>query len=407
MSPLRIRPVLRLRAPSRATPHTADMAQRILLIVLVALSLSGLLAWSQWQSPEPKVSGVIEADEIRLGSRVGGRVKEVLVQEGQGVQRGQPLVRLEEFDLRERLAEAQAAVQQRQAEYDKMVAGFRPEEIAQAEAELRRLEAKVKRMERPPRDEEVKAAQAEVRLANAQREQAEQNRRRLTEVARRQAGAVSQDELDRAEENVKVARAMVEVREQELLILLMGAREEERLEAKAERDAAHAAWELAKNGYREEEIAQVKAALEAAKAAVCAIQVQRDELVIHSSVDGVVEALELQPGDLVAPNAPVLSLMDTGNLWVRAYVPQRRRDIQVGAKLPVAVDAFPGRRFNGVVTFVSRQAEFTPSNVQTYEDRAEQVFRIRVTLAQAGDRLVRLYPGMTADVYLGAAPDGK
>jgi multidrug resistance efflux pump len=380
------------------------MAKRIFLIVLAAAVLGSLVAWSQWRSPEPKVSGVIEADEIRLGSRVGGRVHEVLVREGDLVHPEQVLVRLEEFDLRERLAEAQAVLAQRQAEYEKMMTGFRPEEVAEAEARYHQAEAVVDRMERPPRDEEVAASKAQVRLAEAQLEQASQNLRRLQEAAQRQPAAVAREELDRAEENVKVTRAATDVREQELLILLLGSREEERAEARAARDAALAAWELTKNGYRDEEKAQAQAAVAAAQAAVKAIEEQLAETAITSSVEGRVEALELQPGDLVPPNAPVLSLMDVGNLWVRAYIPQSRLDIAVGKQLAVTVDAYPGRTFTGRVSYVSRQAEFTPSNVQTYDERAKQVFRIKVTLDKGDDPQVKLYPGMTADVVLGEPP---
>jgi multidrug resistance efflux pump len=381
------------------------MAKRITAVVLAALVLGGLIAWSQWRSPEEMVSGVIEADEIRLGSRVGGRVSEVLVDEGDLVRKGQPLVRLDEFDLRERLAEAQAQLAQRRADYEKSLAGFRPEEVAQAEAHYRQAEAQLKKVERPPREEEVTAAKAELRLAQARLEQASQNQRRLLDAAKRQPASVSQEELDKAEEDVQVARATVEVREQQLTILLLGAREEEREEARAARDAALAAWELAKTGFREEEKAQAKAAVEAGEAAVDAIEKQLEELTINSSIDGRVEALELQPGDLVAPNAPVLSLLDIGSLWVRAYIPQSRLDIRVGRKLPVTVDAFPGHKFTGEVTYISRQAEFTPSNVQTYDERAKQVFRVKVTLQPPDDPAIQLYPGMTADVYLGEAEE--
>jgi multidrug resistance efflux pump len=286
-----------------------------------------------------------------------------------------------------------------------MMEGFRDEEKAQAEARYRQAEAAVKRMERPPREEEVKAARAQLGLAHAQFEQASQNQRRLLEVAQRQPNAVSQEALDRANENVNVTRALVEVREQELTILLLGAREEEREEARAARDGALAAWELTKAGFRDEEKAQAKAALQAAQAAVSAIEDQLEELVIRSSIGGQVEALELQPGDLVGPNAPVLSLLDTDHLWVRAYIPQQRLDIQVGRNLDVTVDAHPNYPFTGTVTFVSRQAEFTPSNVQTYDERAKQVFRIKVTLNKVDDPRVKLSPGMTADVYLGEPPD--
>lgn len=376
------------------------MVKWLIPLVLLAAALFGLVAWSQWQTPEEKVSGVIEADEIRLGSRVGGRVSEVLVEEGGAVHAGQPLVRLEEFDLRQRLTEAQAILAQRKEEHKKLDFGRRPQEIAQAEAGFRQAEATVKRMERPPREEEVKAAKAQLRLAQAQAEQASANQRRLLDAAQRQPSAVSREELDRAEESVQVTRAAVEVREEELTILNLGVREEEREEARAARDGARAAWELMNEGFRDEEKAQAKAAVDAAQAAVEAIEEQLAELVIESSVEGRVEALELQPGDLVAPNAPVLSLMDTGHLWVRAYIPQRRLDIKVGDRLPVTVDAYPGHRLTGVVTFVSRQAEFTPSNVQTYDERAKQVFRVKITLDKIDDPEVKLYPGMTADVYL-------
>jgi multidrug resistance efflux pump len=376
------------------------VAKRIIPIVLVALALLGLLVWSQRRPPVEKVSGVIEADEIRLGSRIGGRVKEVLVEEGARVERNQPLVRLEEYDLRELLAQARALTGQRQAEYDRLSKGFREEEIAQAKANFDRAEATVARMERPPLEEEVKAAQAQVRLTSAQLERVQQTQRRLLQIRASGSGAVSQDEIDRAAEDVKVALAAAEVRQQELAILIRGTREEERREARAQRDQALAAWNLAKNGYRQEEVEEAQAALEAAKAAEAALQKQFDELTIHASVTGIVEALELQPGDLVAPNAPVLSLLDAGRMWVRAYVPQGRLDIHPGQKLRVTIDAYPGRDFQGEVTFVSRQEEFTPSNVQTYDERAKQTYRIKVTLNQAADSKIELHPGMTGDVWL-------
>src|SRR5262249_45265374 len=79
------------------------------------------------------------------------------------------------------------------------------------------------------------------------------------------------------------------------------------------------------------------------------------ELKILSPCDGIVQAVDLQPGDLVAPNAPVLSVLDTSHLWVRAYVPENRLDLQINQKLQITVDSFPNRKFTGHLTFVSRQ----------------------------------------------------
>lgn len=379
------------------------MAKRIVPIVLVASVLAGLLVWSKRRPAALKVSGVIEADEIRLGSRVGGRVKEVFVEEGQHVANDDRLIELEAFDLRERLAESKATAKQRRWEFEKLDAGLRDEEIAQAKARYERYVALVDRMERPPRDEEVAAARAEIKLANAQLERAQQTQRRLLDLYARQPEAAPQDQRDRAAEEVKVAQANVEVRQEELKILLLGTREEERREARAQRDEALAAWKLAQDGFRDEEIDQAKAALDAAEAAVDAIETQIGELIILSTVDGVVEAMELRPGDLVSPSAPVISVLDTSRLWVRAYVPQGDLNIKLGQTLRLTLDAYPERQFTGVVTFVSRQAEFTPSNVQTFEERAKQMFRIKVTLNLDDADDLQLRPGMTADVWLDGA----
>jgi multidrug resistance efflux pump len=239
-----------------------------------------------------------------------------------------------------------------------------------------------------------------MKLAGAQLELAQQNQARLIDLAKVQRGTVTQADLDRAAQDTKVATARLEVTEQDLAILLLGAREEERREARAQRDEALSAWELAKEGFRSEDVAQAAAALQAANASVAAIKTQIGELTIISSVAGVVEALELQPGDLVSAGAPVLSLMDTDHLWVRAYVPQGDLDLQLGQKLRVTVDAYPNRDFAGEITFIARQAEFTPSNVQTYDERAKQMFRIKVTLEKVADKEVDLRPGMTVDVWL-------
>jgi multidrug resistance efflux pump len=197
---------------------------------------------------------------------------------------------------------------------------------------------------------------------------------------------------------VNADAAAVDVRTQELDQLKEGTRPEEIAQADAELRDAEAALALAKSGYRVEEVTQAKASLEAAQAATSAIEKQIAELTVRAPVDGIVEAVELQPGDLVAASAPVLSIMNTGNLWVRAYVPENRMSVQVGQKTPVTVDSFPNRRFAAHISFVARGAEFTPNNVQTPEERSKQVFRIKATLDEGLDVL---RPGMNADVWLG------
>jgi multidrug resistance efflux pump len=371
--------------------------KRLLIPILAIAVVAALLAFSRLVPREQKVSGFIEADEVRVGSRVGGRVAEVLVAEGQHVSAGQLLLRLEPYDLQQRLAEANAKLAAQQAVLDKLRAGLRPEEVAQAKARVDRLTATVAKLISGPRPEEIAAARSRLTLAKAQLERAQRSNDRLQALYARDAASISREELDRAVEDFKVAEATQRVREEELQLLERGTREEEKAEARAQLDEATQAYDMAVKGYRQEEIVEAEAAVAAARAAVGSVEVQRSELEVKSDVEGLVEALELRPGDLVAPNGPVLSLLDTSRMWVRAYLPENRLDIRIGDRFAVTVDSYPGRTFTGTVTYVSDQAEFTPRNVQTPEERSKQVFRMKVELA---DPQRELRAGMAADVWL-------
>ncbi len=371
------------------------MIRRLLIISVVVLILVGLIVYSPLRHAENRVSGFIEADEIRLGSRVGGRVARVFVEEGQKVTADQGLVELEPFDLLERENEAARLLAARESEYQRLVKGLRPEEIAQAEAHRDQLQARLDLLEAGPRDQEVKAAEARLRAALAELMLAEQLFKRHSALL--SDNAVSAEEFDRTKQVLESARAMRVVRENELELLELGTREEDIRAARAALEEAKQAWQLATNGYREEDIEQAKAARDAAQAALEAIRRQKEELVIRSPLAGVVDSLDLQPGDIVGAGAPVMSIIDHRHRWVRAYVPQNRVALRVGSRLRVTVDSFPNRRFTGEVSFIARQAEFTPSNVQTPEERSKQVYRIKVMLDDAGNAI---RPGMTADIWL-------
>jgi multidrug resistance efflux pump len=263
--------------------------------------------------------------------------------EGARVRPGDRLVELEPYDLLHRQAEAQAQLALKRAAYDELVAGPRRQEIAAAEARLAQ-------------------AVAEEKLA---RQTLERMRKSF------ERNAASQDELDEAQDRLSAAQATLVVRQQELDQLT--------------------------EGTRKEDLAQAKAAVDAADATLRALDAQIAETNVSAPVEGIVEAVELQPGDLVAANAPVLSIMDTSRLWVRAYLPENRMNVKVGQVVRVRVDSFPERTFKGHISFVARQAEFTPGNVQTPEERSKQVFRIKVDLDEGLDVL---RPGMNADVVL-------
>jgi multidrug resistance efflux pump len=374
------------------------MIKRLLAILVFIAILAGLIAYSQLRPQSQHVSGFIEADEIRLGSRVGGRVQEVLVEEGQKVEAGQLLVKLEPFDLTEQLKEAEAKLAASAADLQRLEAGYRSEEVGQAKARYEQLQARLDKLVAGPRAQEIDATRARLQLAQAEYRFATENYNRVQGLVN--TNALTREELDRATEALDSARAGVAVRQEELSLIQAGTREEEIREAKATVEEARLAWELVKRGYREEEIVAAQAARDSAVAAVDMIKDRINELTIVSPVAGSVEALELEPGDLVAAGAPVMSVLDNSHYWVRTYVPQKWMNLKLGQQVAVTIDSLPGQKFPAEITFISRQAEFTPSNVQTPEERGKQVFRIKATLKEGLDQL---RPGISADVWLDEA----
>jgi HlyD family secretion protein len=371
------------------------MKTRIIVFALIVTALIGSLVWSRQRHVPLVVSGFIEADEIRLGSRVGGRVLTVHVAEGDSVQKGDVLVELDPFDLKEKEAMQVAARDRARAEYEKLSKGYRTEEIAQAEARVKQWEARAEKARNGPRPQEIESARAELDVAKANQQLARDNHQRAQDLYAKQA--TTQQNYDRAVSELKASEAMVNARTEQLALLEAGTRAEDVRDAEAQLEETRAALDLVKKGYREQDVQAAYAGMQEAEAALHAVQSQLRELTVTAPLEGTIEAIELQPGDLIAANAPAVSLLDRNSLWVRAYVPEDELDVKLGQKVSVSVDSYLSETFEGEIIYVSRQAEFTPSNVQTPEERAKQVFRIKVALQNPDGKL---RPGMAADVWL-------
>ena len=370
-------------------------AIRIALAVgILAVIAGSLYGWlSAGRDPSLTASGNIEADEILVGSKVGGRVSKVLVREGDRVQAGQVLIELERDELEARRAEVAGQIAQFQAALDQLRRGSRPEEIARARAQAQQAVENLAMAQAGPRPEEIRQARADVEAALAEARNAEGQARRFEALFAE--GTISAQERDNAVSRRDTDRARLEAARQRLQLLEAGSRREEIAMAQQRAREAAALQEQVERGPREEEIRQAQAALVQAKARLEASKSQLDETVIRAPRDAVVEVLDLRPGTLVAPNKPLATLIEP-DLWVRVYIPEDKLGhIRLGEPVEVRVDSFPGRRFSGVVEQINRKAEFTPRNVQTPEERVNQVFGVKVRLEDS-EGLLRA--GMAADV---------
>jgi HlyD family secretion protein len=227
-------------------------------------------------------------------------------------------------------------------------------QIQQQESRIAQSLANLTKTVRGPRAEEIARARA-----NA--ENAERERRRLESLHAK--GIVGQEAYDAAATQAKTAAEML--------------RELER-------------------GSRPEDIAAAHAAVAAEEMQLGYLKRQRQESVVRAPAAGVIESMDLRPGDLVAPNQPVAKILEPSQLWVRVYVPEPQLGrVRVGQKAALTVDT-PKREFPGRVVEIRTQSEYTPRNVQTLDQRMDQVFGVKVAI----DRAPELRPGMAAIVRI-------
>lgn len=309
--------------------------------VLLGLLLAGCQAA---RTDVLEASGTIEATEIQLAARTAGEIVRFFVEEGDQVSKGQLLVCLDTTQLILQLRQAEADWVAMRAHLALLEAGARMEDLVQAEARLQ---------------------QATTRLEQAQRD-----------AARLAALYAQGSTTDRQFEDAQLQLRLAE----------------------AEHRAAQAQLDKLRQLTRPEELTVARARVAQAEARRDLLRQQLDDACLKAPADGLVSRRVADPGELAVPGSVLLTLVQLDTVYVQLYIPEPLLGaVQYGQPVTVRVDTWSDRTFEGKVTYISPEAEFTPRNVQTKEDRTRLVFRIKVKLPNP-DRLLK--PGMFADATL-------
>ncbi len=324
--------------------------RRLKLAVVAALVLAGGLVVSAaarrlgLHDPTIGVTGTIEALQVDVSPKITGRIVERTVREGERVSRGQLLVRLDDDELVAEARRAEAAVRTAEAKLRDLLAGARSQEIEQARQALAN--------------------------ATATRVWTERDYSRTMELFKKDL--IAAQEVDRARQAYEVAKANEIGSREKLALVEAGAREYEVVAARAQVAEARAAQALAER------------------------RLEQTRLV--STLDGVVLHKNMEVGETAVPGQSILTLMDPRDLWLRAYVPETEiARVKLGQPATLAVDAFPGRVFQGTVSEIASEAEFTPKNVQTKKERVNLVFRVKIAVQNPDGTLK---PGLPADAEI-------
>jgi membrane fusion protein YbhG len=397
------------------------------------LSLPRLGSQQSSTSGPIEASGIIEGEETTIGSELSGRVIEVNALEGGPVAAGQLLVRLDGAELEAQAQQAQAALETAQAELARVTAAPQAERVAQAQAQVGQAEAALAAARtaltdaRAQRDKpldlnarinnarsQLEALAAQVDLARADLKAAQTLQASLPDGT-----GSDQDKTKRAVYDQQVAAAEAAVRAveaqqkgaQATLAQLRAIRarpvaldtavhkaEGQTAQAEAALAASQAVLVQVRAPAQPEAIAAAGSVVAQTDAALALSHTTLDKLNLTSPVTGTVSAQTIHPGEVALPGAPLLTVVDLEHVKLVIYVPAGRiGQVKLGQQAQVTTDSYSGRPFRGTVTHINDEAEFTPKNVQTQEERVKMVFRVEIALENPDGALK---PGMPADAVL-------
>ncbi len=425
------------------------------MAILLSIAAIPLLLWYAWTQffgdlnhRTISVTGTLQAKEIPVASKVGGRIAAVFAQEGDTVKAGQTLV---EFDISEldarkenllsniarsqsllkelkngprpaEIAKSRAAADQALKQWEMLKAGNRPEDIARVRSQVQEAQSNLDLLRHGYRKEDIDQSKAALDQTRTEADWIHTDYERYRALSA--VGAVSSRQADELKSKWEAAEQVYAAARQAYSKMLSGPRPEEieaakerlnalknqesvmvkgpRLEeiemARAQYLQAKAALDLLLQGTRCEQIERAQAELAMTKAQLSELEATMRERKIASPADAEVSVMDLHAGEVFAANRTLATLTRLDDIWTRVYIPERQlARVRVGQEVEIKVDAYPERVFEGKVIQIPDVAEFTPRNVQTPEERSAQVFGIKVSVANK-DHFLR--GGMNAEVVL-------
>jgi HlyD family secretion protein len=325
----------------------------ILLVALVAAAIYFYPRFTKKSEPsnELTLSGNIEAHESLVGFKVQGRIIDLPVEEGQSVESGSILARLDDADYKQKVLIDEANVHARESNLALALAGTR--------------------------EQEVKALQETMLEAQADLQQKKLDNERAQRLYAKDA--ISAQDRDRAETALKRSQANFSATQQR--------------------------YNQAVEGTRKEDIAIARSNVNQARANLGLSRVNLDYTILRAPSTGVITVREAELGEVVSPGTPTVTLADLDHVWLRAYVAETDLGrIRWGQDATITTDTYPNKQYHGRISFISSTAEFTPKSVQTYKERITLVYRVKIDIDNPNHELK---PGMPADAHISLSANNQ
>ncbi len=377
------------------------MKKRIVPFVLILAAAFAVIYFYRGMGRKPDdrivVSGNIELTEVNIAFKTAGKLIERAVDEGDPVKQGQTIARLDRDQLiaqRQReeatlagsaaaLAEARTALQLQK----ETLAG----DLDQRRADVSASEARLSELENGSRPQEKADARASVDNAQAEMDRARKDWDRAQVLFKNDD--ISAAQFDQYRSRWESAEAMLKSVKEKQALVLAGPRIEQIKQQAAQVERARAALKTSQANVletrrREQEITARLADIERSKANIALIDSQLSDTIAISPVSGVVLVKAADVGEVLAPGTTVVTVGDIDHPWLRGYVNETDLGkVKLGSHARITTDSYPGKIYNGRVTFISSEAEFTPKQIQTQQERVKLVYRIKIEMENPNHEL--------------------
>lgn len=370
------------------------MRKRIIIAILILVIAAGLYFYikrdEQRADNQINVSGNIELTEVNIAFKTAGRLIERTVDEGALVKKGQLIARLDQDQLlaqRDREAAGLQSANSLLAQAETALAWQKESQAAdieQRKAELASYEAKLRELKSGSRAQEIQEANAAVDSAQSEFDRAKRDWDRAQTLYKNDD--ISTAQYDQYRSRWENSEAMLKQARERQSLVLAGPRIEQIEGAMAQVERARGALKMAESNAleirrREQELPLRRSEIARASANLALIESQLADTMAYSPVDGVVLVKAADVGEILAAGTTVVTIGDIDHPWLRAYINETDLGrVKLGTKAKITTDSYEGKEYEGRVSFISSEAEFTPKQIQTKEERVKLVFRIKIDL---------------------------
>jgi membrane fusion protein YbhG len=371
------------------------IVKRRIIFIIILLAAAGGVAGvlrSNWFAHDNDnrlaVSGNLELTQVDISFKVPGKLVQLNVDEGSFVKKGMVIARIDRDQVERQRNRDEASLNSARSQFDQAETSIQwqrqtlESDIALHKAELQLAQAQLDQLLAGSRPQEIQQARAAVDDATAQHDQAQADWNRAQDLFKNDD--ISRQQYDQYRTRLDSTAAARMQAQEKLALVVEGPRKEDIEAARAQVARAQAAIQASEANRlelkrREQDLMARQADIARARAQVAITQTQIDDTLVTSPIDGVVLVKSAEVGEVLAAGTTVVTIGDIDHPWLRAYVNETDLGrVKLGQHAKLTTDSYPGKTYPGRISFISSEAEFTPKQIQTLEERVKLVYRIKI-----------------------------